>query len=120
MSETALPAGSVAWHRSGLDKDELLLTRCEDCQRHHYHPSIVCRSCGSSNLASVTASGRGTVHAATFNADAPDRNVALVELSEGPRVLTTLAEPDLPIETPVEVYFDDGEQGRRPCFRRAS
>ncbi|BBE33281.1 Zn-ribbon domain-containing OB-fold protein [Sphingosinicella microcystinivorans] len=119
MSAAPHPPGTVAWHRQGIEAGVLLLARCQVCQAHHYYPSIVCRACGSDKLAAVEASGRGTVYASTVNAGDPGFSVAIVELAEGPRVLTTLAVPDLPIDAPVELFFDDGSQGRRPCFRTA-
>jgi uncharacterized OB-fold protein len=67
----------------------------------------------------VEASGRGKLHTYFINHRAPRKSpmpppliLAIVELDEGPRLMTNIVgtEPDpakLPFDAPVEVVFDD-------------
>ena len=96
------------------------LQRCGACGAFIFYPRALCPTCFSDNLAWTPVSGRGIVHAFTiayrhplpaFQRDLP-YVVALVELDEGPRLLTTLVDvpPDpahVHIGLPVEVMYDD-------------
>jgi len=96
----------------------LALPKCEDCEKFWFPPSRACPHCLSMNVSFQTVSGRGKVFSfATFHrvyrpAFAQDVPyvVALVELEEGPRVLTNIlgiSHEDVRCEMPVEVVFDD-------------
>jgi uncharacterized OB-fold protein len=96
------------------------LQRCRGCGRFVFYPRAVCPFCLSGELAWTPVSGRGTVHAFTiphrhphpaFAARAP-YVVALIELEEGARMLSTLVgvEPTpaaVRVGLPVEVVYDD-------------
>ena len=65
------------------------IPRCNDCEAFHFYPRIVCPHCGSLDLAWAAPSGRGTVYATTVvRRKTCDYNVALVDLAEGPRMMT--------------------------------
>ena len=93
----------------------LALTRCRACSAY-WVTRVVCPSCWSTEVETVRASGRGEIYSFTilhragrpgFEEDVP-YVVALVELEEGPRVLTRIAdvEPDdVRIGQPVRVAF---------------
>jgi uncharacterized OB-fold protein len=100
--------------------------RCRACGRHVFYPRLVCPHCGGGPLEWVAASGRATVHSftvvhrapAAFAADAP-YVVALVDLEEGPRMMTRLlgVEPqDAAVGMPVEVAIEGDPP--LPYFRR--
>ena len=81
----------------------LAIMRCGDCGRHFFYPRELCPHCHSSAVAWVTASGRGTIYTFTiarrpagpaFKPDVP-YVVALVELEEGPRVMTNIVTSDV-------------------------
>ncbi|MDF3312890.1 OB-fold domain-containing protein [Rhodococcus sp. T2V] len=77
---------------------ELWIQKCEDCGRCQHYPAGMCRSCWSENLDWIRAAGTGTVWAFTvvgkpghpaWERDAP-YVLALVELDEGPRMMTNI------------------------------
>lgn len=90
----------VLW--AGLGRGELLLQHCLACQAVQYYQQAVCRSCGSDRLEHRPASGRGRVHSFSvvhrapgpaFKDDTPYA-VLLVELAEGPRMISALTDGD--------------------------
>jgi len=96
----------------------LALPHCDDCAQFWFPPSRTCPHCLSMNFAFKSVSGRGKVfsfvtfhrvYRPAFAEDVP-YVVALVELDEGPRLLTNIlgVSPDeVRCEMAVEVVFDD-------------
>ncbi|MGH6715322.1 MAG: Zn-ribbon domain-containing OB-fold protein [Bradyrhizobium sp.] len=93
----------------GLHDGRLLLQHCTDCGHVQYYQQATCRACGGESLEHRAASGRGKVHSFSvvhrapgpaFKADVPYA-VLLVELEEGPRMISTFAGG-----APDEVSFD--------------
>jgi uncharacterized OB-fold protein len=96
------------------------LQRCGACGLFVYYPRPLCPACFSDDLTWTPVSGRGVVHAFTiphrhpnpaFTANGP-YVVALVELEEGARLLSTLVDvPATPeavrVGLPVEIVYDD-------------
>lgn len=114
-------------------RHELVLQRCGPCQRHVFHPRATCPYCGSDQLAWKPVSGRGEVHTytvarrATHPAFADDVPyiIAIVELAEGPRLITNIVgcEPEaVRIAMPVVVDYRDiaGTDFTLPVFRPAT
>lgn len=70
------------------------IQRCGACATHVFYPRVLCSHCGSSNLAWVTPSGKGSVYSTTMvrrKADAGgDLNIALVDLEEGVRMMSRI------------------------------
>lgn len=99
-------------------RHELLIQRCGDCGEHYFYPRPLCPHCLSRNVSWVRASGRGKLHTFVINHRAPRKSplpppfiVAIVELEEGPRMMSNLVgiEPDperIHIDMPVEVVFE--------------
>ena len=90
------PTTAPFWEgtRSGV----LLIQRCRDCGRHQFYPRPFCLSCASDSVEWIQAAGTGTVYSRTTVHRAPPGAtvdapfvVAIVELDEGPRMLTALA-----------------------------
>lgn len=82
----------------GLREGELRLQQCTACQAYQYPPETFCYECGSTALEWHVASGLGTVYSfitvhqryhAAFVDDLP-YNVSIVELDEGPRILSNV------------------------------
>ena len=81
----------------GCAAGELRIQRCADCGRPYFYPRPVCPACGSRNVEWFTASGRATLYsyvinhrpAPGFEDDAPYA-IAVVELDEGPRMMTSI------------------------------
>lgn len=107
------PDADTAAFWAGLQDGKLLLQHCPDCGAVEYYQQALCRTCGSDRLEHRPASGRGEVHAFSVVHRAPgpafkDETpyaVLLVELEEGPRMISRLtgADPstvdfDLPVE----------------------
>jgi uncharacterized protein len=100
-------------------RHELRLPRCRQCGPFFFYPRATCPRCLSSDLEWQAVSGRGTLHTFTIVHRGP-RNfplpspyvMAIVELDEGPRMMTNLVDvqPDpetLEIGMPVEVTWAD-------------
>jgi uncharacterized OB-fold protein len=95
------PDGETQPFWDGLAAGRLRVQRCGSCGRHVFYPRSVCPFCMAAELEWVDAGGRGTVYSYTvvhrappgFGDDAP-YPVALVELVEGPRLMTRLREVD--------------------------
>jgi uncharacterized OB-fold protein len=89
---------------------------CGDCGKHHFYPRAICPHCHSDNLKFDTVSGRGKVHTFTIArrpagpafADDVPYVVALIELEEGPRMMSRIQTDDpekVRIGAKVEVTF---------------
>jgi uncharacterized OB-fold protein len=94
-----------------------LIRRCRACGVAHHYPRPFCPECWSEDLVWEEVSGRGTLYtySTVFVNDLPpfDARVpyvaAVVDLDEGPRVLTNIVacDPaDLRVGMPVEVVFE--------------
>jgi uncharacterized OB-fold protein len=101
-----------------LQRHELSVQHCRDCGTVRLPPRAVCPECMSSSVAWERASGRAAVYSftVTHQNQAPGFReelpyvLAIVELEEGPRIMTNLVEcapDDVRIGMPVEVVFDD-------------
>lgn len=106
----------------------LLIKRCADCGKAHHYPRELCPHCHSERVSWEDASGRATVYTYTiarrpagpaFKADCP-YVLALVELAEGPRMMTRLVDiaPEaVRIGMSVQLSFaQPAERIRLPCF----
>lgn len=84
--------------QTGLDEGEFRIQKCGDCDAHIFYPRALCDKCGSPKLETVVAAGGGTVYSTSVVRqrpdDGPDYNIAIVELAEGPRMLTRVEEID--------------------------
>jgi uncharacterized protein len=96
----------------------LAIMRCGTCDRHFFYPRELCPFCQSGAVEWVDATGRGRIYSFTiarrpagpaFKADVP-YVVALVELEEGPRLMTNIVTGDVDsvrIGQAVTAVFDD-------------
>lgn len=103
------PDADTAAYWQGLRDGKLLLQHCDDCGNVQYYQQGICRNCGGEHLVHRPASGRGTVHSFSvvhrapgpaFKGEVPYA-VLLVELAEGPRMISTYTGG-----TPEDVTFD--------------
>jgi uncharacterized OB-fold protein len=120
------PETAAFWEATS--RDVLLLQRCTQCDTAIWYPRYVCPSCHSIELANFEASGHGTVYSFTLTTrgileyqDCGPYVLALVELAEGPKMMTNIVEIDpanLVIGQQVEVVFHDtGAGSALPRFR---
>ena len=91
------------------------IQRCAECAKHVFYPRVLCPHCGGGRLDWVAASGRGTVYSTTVvrrkSADGGDYNVCLVDLAEGPRMMSRvagLAPGEVKIGMPVKARIAEG------------
>jgi uncharacterized OB-fold protein len=109
----------------GANEGKLLLQRCPDCLTICHPPLPMCPACQSLAREAFVASGRGTVYSWIRSAhptepDAAPRLVALVELEEGPRLVSNLCDVDITDvhnDMAVEVVFEDLGGFVAPQFR---
>lgn len=103
------------------DRGELAVQRCAECTELRYPTALRCPRCLSPEWAWIPLSGRGEVLSYVvvhqkYNAAWADRvpyNVCLVQLEEGPRMISNvvpLTDADVRVGMPVRVTFehDDG------------
>ena len=94
----------------------LLIAECVACGKVHHYPRPFCPFCWSEKVHPVPASGAGTLYTYStvyVNDLAPFKErlpyvAAIVELAEGPRLMTTIegADPDdLRVGMPVTAVF---------------
>lgn len=113
----ATPDTQMFW--DGLKTGRLLLPWCLECGKAHFYPRSCCPHCFSWQLEWREASGRGKVHTYVINHKAArgfegqvPYVIAVIELDEGPRMLSNLILDITPtpenvrIDMPVEVVFD--------------
>ena len=114
----------------GAARGELLLQRCRACDSTYFPPQPFCPSCASDDVEIVRATGRGFLysyvitHRAAPGFEAPYA-IAVVELEEGPRLLTNLVDvaPDpeqMPLDLAVEAVFEAVGEITLPWFRPRS
>jgi len=110
---------------------ELRIQRCTDCGRPYFYPRPVCPSCGSRAVEWFTASGRATLYsyvishrpAPGFDNDLPYA-IAVVELAEGPRMMTNIVgvpntPEDLVLDMALRVTFEQRGEVSLPVFEPA-
>jgi uncharacterized OB-fold protein len=73
------------------------IPRCRECGKYHFFPRVICPFCGSDELQWADPSGYGRVYSpAVVRGKATSHNVCLVDLDEGPRLMSRVVgiEPD--------------------------
>ena len=115
----------------GLEEGRLLIKRCTSCGAFHYYPRPFCPTCWSDDVEWYPASGRARVYSysTVYVNDLPPFGpevpyvAAVVELEEGPRMMTRLVDctkDDITIDMPVEVTYEQlDDQLRMAVFRPA-
>jgi uncharacterized OB-fold protein len=115
----------------GCARGELLVQRCRACERWYFPPRPFCPRCWSDDVEWRAVSGRGTLHsyvinhrpAPGFEADTPYA-IAVVQLEEGPRLLSNVLgienTPErLVLDMPLEVTFEPRGDLHLPQFQPA-
>lgn len=113
----------------GCAEGELRLQRCRPCDGFYFPPRRFCPRCLSDDVAWERLSGRATLHTYVINHRAapgfePGYAIAVVQLDEGPRMMTNIVgidntPQDLVLDMPLEVTFEDRGDVRLPLFRPA-
>lgn len=98
--------------RRFLSEGRFMIQRSRASGTTFFPPRVMAPGTGEQDLEWITPTGRGTVHSFTVVPQRPPRedyNICLVDLEEGPRVLSrivTAAPAELMIGTPVEAFVD--------------
>lgn len=110
----------------GCRAHQLLLQRCGECSTWRFPPRPRCPSCRSNTSRWEQASGRGTIASYTIChppvlpafADRVPYNVIVVELEEGPFIVSNLVDADPAVDAAVHVAFVDiDDELSLPQFR---
>jgi uncharacterized OB-fold protein len=126
-----VPTPETAEFWAGTKKGELRLQRCTPCGHVYFPARPFCPACASREVAWFAASGRGTLYSYVINERPPPGftapySIAVVELDEGPRMMTNIVEcPQTPeallLDMPVEVVFEQLDDTiALPLFRPVS
>ena len=79
-------------YRQALSEGRFVIQKCASCGSCIHYPRLLCTDCGSDELDTVEASGGGTVYSTSVIRRRPERggdyNIALVDLDEGPRLMS--------------------------------
>ena len=114
---------------AGTLAGELRIQHCNDCGQYYFYPRPFCRYCQSRNVEWRVVSGTGRLVSYIINQRplppaAPDQPqvIALIELDEGPRMLSNIvgvepAPENLPLDGRVRVEFEPRGGQALPVFR---
>lgn len=137
MPEKAPPAKAVPTptpetqpYWDGAAAGELRIQRCRDCGQAYFYPRPDCPHCASADTEWFTASGDATLHSYVINHRPapgfdPPYVIAVVELAEGPRLMSTVVGVDptpenLVLDMPVHVQFEQRGEMAIPVFAPAA
>jgi uncharacterized OB-fold protein len=115
----------------GTKANALLLQRCDECSKVYFPPRPFCPVCASRKVSVTKASGKAklysyVIHHRPVAGFTPPYAIAVVELDEGPRMMTNIVECEqtpeaLMLDMPVEVVFEpQTDTITLPLFRPAS
>lgn len=115
----------------GTRDRELRLQRCDDCHHIYFPPRPFCPKCASRKVSVMKASGKAKLHSYVIHhrpapGFTPPYAIAVVELAEGPRLMTNIVGcPQTPealvLDMPLEVTFEkQSDQITLPFFKPAA
>jgi uncharacterized OB-fold protein len=124
------PTPETAHFWEGTRAGELRLQRCEDCGKAYFPPRPFCPNCASRKVAVFRASGKGrlfsyVIHHRPAPGFTPPYAIAVVELEEGPRLMSNITGcPQTPealqLDMPLEAAFEKiDDEITLPLFRPA-
>ena len=122
------PDADTAPFWEGCRRHRLLLQRCADCAAWRFPPRPRCASCRSDQFSWRQVSGHGTIASYTVChppvlpafADRVPYNVIVVQLAEGPFIVSNLVDAEPGVDVSVEVTFVDVDHELTlPQFRTA-
>jgi uncharacterized OB-fold protein len=128
FAPTATPETRRFW--DAAKESRLEMPHCDACGKTFFYPRSSCPACGSEGISWVTCSGRSTLYSyVVSHRPAPGfagpTVIAVVELEEGPRMMTNLvgveADPSLlELDMPLQVQFEERGEMRVPVFAPAA
>jgi uncharacterized protein len=125
-----LPTPETKPFWQGTREGELRLQRCDACAHVYFPPRPFCPKCAGRAVSWFAASGRGSlysyiIHHRPVPGFTPPYSIAVVELEEGPRMMTNIIDcPQTPealqLDMRVEVVFKQlNDEIFLPQFRPA-
>lgn len=110
------PTPETQHYWDGAKAGELRLQSCNDCSKTYFPPRPFCPKCGSRSVKVTKASGKAklfsyVIHHRPASGFDPPYAIAVVELAEGPRLMTNIVgcaqTPEaLKLDMPLEVTFE--------------
>ena len=110
------PTPETQHYWDGAKAGELRLQSCTDCKHTYFPPRPFCPKCASRNVAVKKASGKAKLHSYVIHHRPapgfdPPYAIAVVELAEGPRLMTNIVGcPQTPealkLDMDLEVTFE--------------
>lgn len=89
-------------------RHQFVVQRCTSCGQHQFYPRPFCLVCYSDDLAWVPIAGTAVVYSQTTVLMSPEPyTVALVDLTEGPRLTTFLVGTPVQIGDPVRLGWQE-------------
>jgi uncharacterized OB-fold protein len=125
------PTPETRHYWEGCKAGELRLQRCRACARTYFPPRPFCPQCTGRDIEVFAASGRATLYSYVINhRPRPDmgkepHSIAVVELAEGPRMMTNIVNcPQTPealqLDMPLKVLFQkESDDISLPMFEPA-
>ena len=115
--------GPIAKFWAFLRDGKFMIQRSESSGKYVFYPRVMIPGSGETDLEWVEASGKGSVYSNTVIPRKPDRggdmSLALVDLAEGPRMLTRVCglspyevEIGMAVEARIEILPEDGEEAQ--------
>jgi uncharacterized OB-fold protein len=125
-----LPTPETKHFWEGTQAGEIRLQRCDDCAKVYFPPRPFCPACASRKVSIFKASGKArlfsyVIHHRPAPGFTPPYAIAVVELAEGPRMMTNIVEcPQTPealqLDMPLEPVFEKmNDDITLPLFRPA-
>ena len=110
------PTPETKHYWDGAKDGKLILQKCNYCSGNYFPPRPFCPKCGSRSVQEFQASGKGSLYSYVINhlpspGFTPPFAIAVVELEEGPRLMSNIVEweqtPEaLELDMPLEVTFE--------------
>ena len=110
------PTPETKHYWDGAKDGKLILQKCNDCSDNYFPPRPFCPKCGSRSVQEFQASGKGSLYSYVINhlpspGFIPPFAIAVVELEEGPRLMSNIVECEqtpeaLELDMPLEVTFE--------------
>jgi uncharacterized OB-fold protein len=132
MSERPLPAITPETRHfwEGAREGELRLQKCSACSHTYFPPRPFCPKCASRDVSVFRASGRAALYSYVIHhrpapGFTPPYAIAVVELEEGPRMMTNIVGSEqtpqaLQLDMALEVVFQRiNDEISLPMFRPA-
>jgi uncharacterized protein len=123
------PSPETAPYWEAASRGELCIQRCAACRDYYFYPRPSCPHCGSLDVEWVRVSGKGRLHSYLINhvpgpgfEDRGPYAIAIVELEEGPRLMSNIVGVEntpeaLVLDMELEVDFEHIGDVAIPVFK---